>query len=402
MSRIASRSWPRSMWALAIVAIVDVALVAVAQPLYPADAFDVSAAVIFLAMAMSFGGVGAFLAGRVPSNPIGWMLLAAGTFLALGVFGGAYAQASITARGGPWPGTALLAWLSDVVFVPAIVIVGAGVPAVFPDGRLPSPRWRWLVLSLAIGTLLAIVEPAFTPGPISESMPVENPFGIAFLAPYLSGAATIATLTTGPAFLGAVAAVAIRFRRGSVTERNQIKWLMAVASVVAIAFPVAFLAPDTVLSMGIYVGFGALAVLPVAIGAAILRYRLYDIDRIISRTISWTLTTGLIVAAFAGIVVGLQGVLAQVTGGNTVAVAGSTLIVAALFQPLRRRVQASVDRRFNRARYDAQRTVDGFAERLRNEVDLATLRSALVATADDAVRPINSSVWLRSAPGAGE
>jgi hypothetical protein len=135
----------------------------------------------------------------------------------------------------------------------------------------------------------------------------------------------------------------------------------------------------------------------IAVGVAILRYHLFEIDRIISRTVSWAVMTALLGAVFVGLVVGLQALSANVTGGNTLAVAASTLIVAALFQPLRRRVQGAVDRRFNRARYDAQRTTDGFAEQLRNEVDLTRLRAALVDTVEEAVRPASASVWLRSA-----
>jgi hypothetical protein len=141
----------------------------------------------------------------------------------------------------------------------------------------------------------------------------------------------------------------------------------------------------------------SLFAIPIVIGIAILRYRLYEIDRIISRTISWTVTTSVIVAVFAGIVVGLQGALAQVTGGNTAAVAGSTLIVAALFQPLRRRVQRAVDRRFNRARYDSEQTLAAFGERVRAEIDLAALSDAVLATADEAVRPATAGLWLRGA-----
>jgi hypothetical protein len=137
--------------------------------------------------------------------------------------------------------------------------------------------------------------------------------------------------------------------------------------------------------------------MPVAIGIAILRYRLFEIDRIISRTLSWALVTGLLGAVFVGIVVGLQALSTKVTGTNTLAVAASTLVVAAAFQPLRRRVQVGVDRRFNRARYDAERTTDAFAAQLRDEVDLARLSAALVETVNEAVRPASATVWLRSA-----
>ena len=212
-------------------------------------------------------------------------------------------------------------------------------------------------------------------------------------------------MTALPAFLGAFAAVGSRFRHGSPVERQQIKWLLAAALIGAIAFPVAFLAaivlPSTVLGdMAWSVGFIGLIALPIAIGIAILRYHLYEIDRLISRTIGWAVITGLLVALFAGLVVVLQAALAPLTKESTIAVAASTLVAFALFQPLRRRVQRAVDRRFDRARYDGQRTVDCFAERVRNEVDLGTLRSALVATAEGAVRPTGAQLWLRSRGGS--
>ena len=179
------------------------------------------------------------------------------------------------------------------------------------------------------------------------------------------------------------------------------KWVAAAAALVALAMLTYGLSagPSQYSEAGDFSVGLALALFPVAIGIAILRYRLYEIDRLISRTISWALTTGAIAALFAGVVIGLQGILGPVTGGNTLAVAGSTLVAATVFQPLRRRVQGAVDRRFNRARYDAQRTADGFAERLRNSVDLETLRLALSATADGSVHPSSSSVWLRNVTG---
>ena len=166
------------------------------------------------------------------------------------------------------------------------------------------------------------------------------------------------------------------------------------------AFLPAIVLPSTALGdIAWSVGFIGLIALPIAIGIAILRYRLYDIDRLISRTIGWAMVTGLLVALFAGLVVVLQAPLAPLTKENTIAVAASTLVAFALFQPLRRRVQRAVDRRFDRARYDGQRTVDAFAERLRNEVDLGTLRGALVATAEGAVRPTGAGLWLRPRGG---
>ncbi len=311
-----------------------------------------------------------------------------------------YAAASVAAGGG-WPLTAYAAWLGNVLFVPPIVIVAAAVPLVYPDGHLPSPRWRWLAWLLVIGTVAATMQPALKPGPINEGSPVENPFGIPaldFLLPTLNA---LSILTALPAFIGAFAAVAVRYRRGTSVERQQIKWLLAVALVAAIAFPFAFIggvlfADPLIANVAMYVGFVALVALPIAIAVAILRYRLYEIDRLVSRTIGWAIVSGILVAVFAGLVVALQTVLAPVTSENTLAVAASTLVALALFQPVRRRVQRVVDRRFDRARYDGQDLTERFGARVRNEVDLVTLRDALVATVEAAIRPAGAGLWLRN------
>jgi hypothetical protein len=207
-----------------------------------------------------------------------------------------------------------------------------------------------------------------------------------------------------PAFwVSFVVAQMLSWRRSSGERRQQLKWLLAGAAVMAV--PQAVLQPVLSLpnlsdaAQGILNTIATLflAALPVGLGVAILRYRLYEIDRIVSRTIGWAIVTGVLVAMFAGLVVALESALASVTREDTLAVAASTLIAAALFQPLRRRVQRSVDRRFDRTRYDGQRTVNTFVEQLRNEVDLVTIQSSLATTANTAVRPVSAEVWLRTA-----
>jgi hypothetical protein len=391
-------------WVLGGVAGVSVAAALVAQLLYPPGYMDLYIALIFVFAVASMTCVGAFVAIRVPGNRVGWLLLIAGSMLAAGVLCGAYTLGSIAADGA-WPLTVYTAWLTDVLWVPPIVIVAAGVPMIFPDGALPSPRWRPIVWLLVAGTIMSGLAPAFTPGPISDTMTLENPFGIPALAPYLPIADTLSMITALPAFLGAWAAVATRFRRGSSIERHQVKWLLSVALVGVIAFPVAvagqLLAPDSVFNTGAWlVGFLALIALPLTIGLAILRYRLYEIDRLISRTIGWALVTGLLIAVFAGLVVALQTVLAPVTNENTLAVAASTLVAFALFQPLRRRVQRAVDRRFDRARYDGELTVTAFGSRLRDQGELSAIRVDVLATVDVVVRPSSKGLWLRG-PGTG-
>jgi|tagenome__1003787_1003787.scaffolds.fasta_scaffold20946561_2 hypothetical protein len=380
------------------VAVLSVTGTVVGWAMYPAAALDAPASVVFTALTASFAAVGAFLAIRVPGNRVGWLLLAVGVLFAVQILAAGYAAASAAAGGG-WPLTVYAAWAANVLFVPPIVIAGGAIPLVFPDGRLLSPRWRWLAWLLVAGTLAAVVQPAFSPGPINGDPTVVNPFGVPALEPWLSTFNALSTFIALPAFVGAFAAVWVRFRRGSVVERQQIKWLLAVALVAAVAFPFAFIGgiafgDSFAAVVAIYVGFVALIALPIAIGIAILRYRLYEIDRIVSRTIGWAIVSGVLAAVFVALVVTLQAVLAPVTRESTLAVAASTLVAFGLFQPLRRRVQRSVDRRFDRARYDGQRMADAFAERLRSEVDLATIRTSLAAAADDAVRPTSAAVWL--------
>jgi hypothetical protein len=237
---------------------------------------------------------------------------------------------------------------------------------------------------------------------------VDNPFGAAGFTgseAFWTIGIVLIFASLPAALLLAVAAVIVRLRRSEGIERAQLKWFVAAIFAVGSFVTLAFV--DGGLDIGLAAGtnptfFDVLAVAslslpPIAVGVAILRYHLFEIDRIISRTLSWALVTGLLGAVFVGIVVGLQALSTKVTGTNTLAVAASTLVVAAAFQPLRRRVQVGVDRRFNRARYDAERTTDAFAAQLRDEVDLARLSAALVETVNEAVRPASATVWLRSA-----
>lgn len=392
--------------AATILALLALALVAASGLLLMRDVAASGVAltgnsVAALILASTFTVVGWLITSRRHENRIGWMVIAVGVVFALVTFSGVHAHQGLVVEPGPLPFADVTAWLSTLAWVPAWTLVVL-LLLLYPDGRLPSRRWRPILWIAAASAVLMLVPSAIAEWPYRGPALLANEWPSSPALDTASLLQVVGLLLSLVVAVAGAAALVIRFRRSAGMEHQQIKWF-ASAAVVEVAMLFVLSGPGLIPPP-----FDFLAaiisgpLIPVAIGVAIFRYRLYEIDRIISRTISWTLTSGVIVAVFVGIVIGLQGVLAQVTGGNTVAVAGSTLVAAALFQPLRRRVQRAVDRRFNRARYDAQRTVDGFAERLRNEVDLAILRSALVTTADDAVRPINSSVWLRSAPGAGD
>ena len=348
--------------------------------------------------------VGWIIATRRPGNTIGWVFLGIGLSQALDTFAGQYATVGLVTNPGGLPAADVLSWVAGWAWAPGFTLLLTMSILLFPDGRLPSGRWWPLPWMAGVALFLLVVPIAIVAWPsrgtdLLGSGPVKSSDATVSAMLVLQFAGLVLLAVTG---VLSVAGMMVRFRRSRGAERAQLKWYATAGAVAVVALLVPAFFPLPGLLLNALVGLAIPPLLPIAAAIAILRYRLYDIDRIISRTISWTVTTGLIVAVFAGIVVGLQGVMAQVTRGNTLSVAASTLVAFAIFQPIRRQVQRAVDRRFNRARYDAQRTVDGFAERLRNEVDLSTLRSALVTTADDAVRPINSSVWLRvkAEPGA--
>jgi hypothetical protein len=351
------------------------------------------AGVAVLAMAT----VGTLLAIRIPGNAIGWLLLYAALCMGLEILGDSYTRLSLKVAAGTMPGTAVAAL--SYMFLGPVVAVSVAIPLIYPDGRLLSPRWRWLVaLSVLLG-VFGILRQALRPGPMPYSG-IENPFGIAGIEPLLS-ATDLTEAFAAILFLGAIASVAIRYRRGSLVERQQLKWLVAVVALNVTAWAlsgvIGSLGFTALQTIGWYTGLLAFALLPVAIGIAVLRYRLYEIDRIVSRTIAWAVVTGVLVSVFAAGVVALQAVLDRVTQGETVAVAVSTLVAATLFQPLRRRVQRAVDQRFDRATYDAQRTVEAFAERLRDEVALDAVVADLHETVGASIRPSSFGLWLRPA-----
>jgi hypothetical protein len=383
-------------WILTLACIVVFIVGSVLSP-----APDVAASALFFGIATSLLLVGALLMTRVPGNRVGAMLLIAGVMLTAGA-SLLPTYSLLGAQAVPvWPGAAIAGVLADVFYIYPIVIVLIGVPLVFPDGRLPSVRFRW-VAGVTIAAMAAVtIAGLFSPGE-SGLTGLANPLGMPTLVPVFDALNNFANLSAIFGFGGAAAALWVRFHRGDPIVREQLKWLLAVAAVATIAFPAAFLLQPSdptqtnPVSDGMFLlGFIALLALPVAIGVAILRYRLYEIDRIISRTLAYLVLTAVLVGAYAGLVLVLGGPLGDATGGDTLSIALSTLAVAALFQPLRRRVQTLVDRRFDRARYDGQQLADAFAGRLRDDVDIDTVSADLDATVRAAVRPTTASLWVR-------
>ena len=386
----------RLAWLLAV---ASIAILVVGVAINPPPVPELGPAVLILATLVSLLGVGALLVSRVPGNAIGWWLILAGELVTVESLAQAATEIGVLARPVPWTAIGLTALVPQLLEPMAIVVVLIVVPLHFPDGRLLSPRWRWVQWMTVVAITASAMTTLFGPGndgPYGVGL-LANPLAAPALQPLLDLLGTVAAVTVVAALVGAALSVIVRYRRSGGVERQQLKWLLAVASVAVVAFTSAWVVNDEAVSNVLYlVGFAAVPALPVAIGIAILRYHLYDIDRIISRTVSWAVITAVLVSVFVGGVLALQAALAGVvTQAPTLAVAASTLAAFALFQPIRGRVQRAVDRRFDRARYDSQRTVDAFADRLRSNVDLESLGASLSATAADAVRPTGAWVWLR-------
>jgi hypothetical protein len=385
------------IWSVIVVDVVALAVCMVVIPEQPS--LPIWALAILTLMVVAYGLVGALVVTREARNPIGWILWGAATAFALSTAGGAYAHFSVDALGGTLPGTVPIAWLQEAGFIPAFATVLVFVPLLFPDGHLLSRRWRWVAWFAGIAIATSAMPELLTPGPLSDYPTVANPVHLPALGSLGDLLSIANSVTIALVFPMAIVSSVLRYRRGSATERQQLKWFAASAGLTITLFMCAATQISPIAEIGWFGGIVTLSLMPIAIGIAILRYRLYEIDRIVSRTLSYAVMTVLLAIVFVAVVLGLTAVLEPVTQESTIAVAGSTLIVATLFQPLRRRVQRVVDRRFNRARYDAQRTMDAFAERLRDEVAISAVTHDLDQTIRSALRPTTLGLWVR---GAGE
>jgi hypothetical protein len=343
----------------------------------------------------AFAAVGIVLAWRRPANPLGWILLAGAFFGALSEDASYYTVADYGLRRGDLPlgGVALLA---QPGWAPAIVAFGLLI-LLFPDGRLPSARWRWLVYGyVAVAALWMAGVVVLTAGALADHhTQVDSGGNLMLLSGHDPAAGWWNVIEAvffpllAACWLTSAAGQALSFRRSSGERRQQLKWLLAgtVASVTCLALSAMLRDLPGSSALGV---IGFLAV-PVSIGVAVLRYRLFDIDRIVSRTLAYAIVTGLLVGVYAGLVL----LTTEVFGFHTpVAVAASTLAAAALFTPVRRRVQRLVDRRFNRARYDAETIVAAFADRLKDAVNLDAARDDLAKTVHQALEPAHLSVWV--------
>ncbi len=393
------------LWVLFLVASLALDLATKQLPGTPAPA-DLWFAVI----PVSFAIVGILILRRQPRNRIGWILMAIGLawVVPLESYGGfAYSR--------DLPGGALFIALSGPTWVPPIGLMGTVLLLRFPDGNLPSPRWKKLEWLAMIAIFVTVVAILFGPRELEEEgyPGLVNPLGIDALEPVLEALMVFILLIPITIVASAISLI-LRFRRSTGMERLQLKWLTSAAVAVAAIYLMTMLAslssswgrpstPSWILFLQ-NAAFASFTLIPIAIGFAILRYRLYDIDLVINKTLVYGSLTALLAGIYIGGVVGLGALVRAVTDqrGNALVIAASTLAVAALFRPARQRIQEFIDRRFYRRKYDAARTLEDFSARLRDEVDLDSLAGELVGVVRDTMQPSHVSLWLRSGPPVSE
>jgi hypothetical protein len=348
-------------------------------------------------VAVVFSTVGAVILPHRPNNPVGWLFCLVGLLAGARHFASEYAIYNLLAAPGSLPGGEALAWVSAWAWIPNVgLMVFWGL--LFPEGQMLSSRWRWFawlsVLLFLVGTILE----AISPGPLAGHGPIQNPVGIEGMRNVVSQVHALIWLLV----LVTAVSVLIRFRRARGVERQQLKWFTYTAAVAAGGGTLAYIGSEAISVhwlwlMGFILMLVGFVSLPISMGIAILRYRLYEIDLIINRTLVYGSLTAILAFVYFGSVTLLQSLLSLLTGqGSTLAIVVSTLAIAALFNPLRRRIQGFIDRRFYRRKYDAAKTLEVFGARLRDETDLEKLCEDLGEVVDETMQPAHLSVILRS------
>lgn len=392
-----------SLWALTVALMAFTVMFTALYPLSrdaATNAVNFAIAILFVA---AFQTVGALISSRRPENPIGWVFCGMGLAMVVAVFAGNYAQYSLVVEPGALPRAETAAWVGNWIWLAALSPLGFFL-LLFPDGRPPSPRWRivaWLQAAALAGW---VASQAFVPGPLFNAgyESVDNPYGIEALGGVLKLTGVVSGLLLLVTVLASACSIVVRFRRSRGDERRQIKWVAyaggLVALVIVLQFGVETMLPETDLLVKILnLSFAvSLTSVPIAAGVAIQKYRLYEIDTIINRTLVYAMLTATLVLVYVGGVVSLQYAFRALSGSESrLAVVASTLAIAALFVPLRRRVQEFVDRRFYRRKYDAAKTLEAFSAKLRDETDLDRLGGELVSVVRGTMQPEHASLWLR-------
>jgi hypothetical protein len=350
--------------------------------------------------ALLFSTVGAIVGSRRPQNPVGWLLCLYGLANAVGHFSSQYAIYALLARSDSLPAGEAMAWISSWILPP---IIGLQVLTflLFPTGRLPGRRWRWLAWLTLAFVVAGVITPAFSFGANAGLGPVQNPLGIEGFSRIYEG--FVLTLSS---FLYAAVAFSlfVRLRQTGGVERQQIKWFAYAGVATILGITAAYAVPDTIDTplwvdwLGYTLVVATTLAIPLSIGIAILRYRLYDIDSIINRTLVYGALSVTLALLYFGVVTATQAVFQGFTGEEALpqlAVVGSTLAIAALFNPLRRRIQELIDRGFYRRKYDAAKTLQDLAAKLRNETDLGALSGDILRVVRETMQPEHTSLWLR-------
>jgi hypothetical protein len=387
-------------WSLATLTIVLVCGIVVFAFIYQVGLQEL----IFLVGVVASALVGAVVASRRPHNPIGWFFVLSASSFAITDATLRYAAYGLVLDPGSLPLAHAMAWPSSWLWVPGVVLVLIFVPLYFPNGRLLSPRWRPVLwLAIFVSVTLAVLW-AFAPGPTSGVRGVTNPLGVEALRPV---AGNVGSDVTGVllliVFLSSVASLVVRFWRSRGEERQQMKWITyaagAMFTMVLLVTLLDVVAQNSALAKVANPLTGAMfAGIPVAVGIAVLKYRLYDIDVIINRTLVYGTLTAMLAAVYLGGVTATQAIFRTLTGQEEqpqLAIVVSTLVIAALFNPLRRRIQSIIDRRFYRRKYDARKTLEAFSMKLRDETDLDALSDDLVGVVRETMQPAHVSLWLR-------
>jgi hypothetical protein len=352
--------------------------------------------------------VGAIVASRRPENPVGWLLCLSGVAVSTSTFTSLYAIYALLAQPGSLPAGEASAWIAAWI-LPIIIGLQISYLLLFPTGRLPSRRWRWLACLTGAFVLVGVVLSAFSSGAYFGALgPIRNPLGIeGFANVYKAVLYTLAPIL----YIAIALAVFMRLRRAVGVERQQLKWFAYAVAILAIVstlyvITIAIDAPGWFEWAANAILAAAGTTIPISIGIAILRYRLYDIDRIINRTLVYGSLTAMLALLYFGGVTAAQALLRTLTGEEQLpqlVVVASTLVIAALFNPLRHRIQSFIDRRFYRSKYDARKTLEVFSAKLRNETDLEALGDDLVGVVRETMQPAHVSLWLRpNTPRKGE
>ncbi|MEO5610599.1 MAG: hypothetical protein ABIQ61_01695 [Ornithinibacter sp.] len=369
-----------------------------------ADVFDLA----LFGLIVAFPLVGLLVLRQQPRNVIGWLLVGVGLVWGVAGLVDVYAVYGLVLAPGALPGAKYGAGLNEAAWAPSFGLIGTFLILLYPDGHLPSPRWAPVAWMAGVSLAVVTVVIDLTPGTLEEGpvpgMP--NPLGWQAGEGVLQVALVIFLPLVPLSILACAAGLVTRFRRSRGVERQQLKWLASAGGVVASMYLMSTLSvllvtigllPQTrALDIFQHVCLLSFVLIPVAIGMAVLRHGLYEIDVVINRALVYASLTAMLLVVYLGSVLLLQLVLTPLTNESDLAVAGSTLGVAALFGPARRRIQRTVDRRFYRSKYDAEVTVDAFATRLRHEVDLDAVGSDLLTAVDSTMQPAHASLWMRS------